>query len=294
MYDRRLDAVIASAELGSFSKAAMRLHISTTALVKQVNTFEGEFRLCLFDRSRRGVELTPTGRVFVEDARALVRQADDMLARAWGTGRGADAAVRLGVSILCPGQKVLDAWPRVHGLEPALKLELTPIGSVYDERLDVVGRLGEDVDLILTSYSPERWDGRCGVLSLGEAPLAIDVPRLSAVAAREALELADLAGTRVFVLRHTNPATDALREELLAVPGVEVVDVDDYDLALFNEVAERGGALVTSGAWSGLHPMLVTVPLAQRRLAACALLYPLDPTPSVERFLDAYRSVLGS
>ena len=292
MYDRRLDAIIASAELGSFSKAAEQLHISTTALVKQVNTFEGEFRLCLFERSRRGVELTPTGKVFVEDARALVRQADDMLARAWGAGHGEGAAVRLGVSILCPGQKVLDAWPRIHELEHALKLELTPIGSIYDERLDIVGRLGEDVDLILTSYSPERWDGRCGVLPLGEVALAIDVPRMSPLAGREALELADLAGTRVFILRHTNPATDALRADLGEVPGVEVVDVDDYDLALFNEVAEDGGALVTSGAWSGLHPMLVTVPLARPRNAECTLLHPLNPTPAVEHFLNAYQSLL--
>ena len=292
MYDRRLDAIIASAELGSFSKAAERLHISTTALVKQVNTFEGEFRLCLFERSRRGVELTPTGKVFVEDARALVRQADDMLARAWGVGHGEGAAVRLGVSILCPGQKVLDTWPRIHEFDPSLKLELVPIGSIYDERLDIVGRLGEDVDLILTSYSPERWDGRCSVLSLGEVPLAIDVPRMSPLAGCEALELTDLAGTRVFILRHTNRATDALRTELDGVPGVEVVDVDDYDLTLFNDVAEGGGALVTSGAWSGLHPMLVTVPLAHPRLAECTLLYPLNPAPAVSRFLDAYRSLL--
>ena len=40
MYDRRLDAIVAAAELGSFSKAAERLSISTPALVKQVTTFE--------------------------------------------------------------------------------------------------------------------------------------------------------------------------------------------------------------------------------------------------------------
>lgn len=34
MYDRRLDAIVAAAELGSFSKAAEKLSISTPALVK--------------------------------------------------------------------------------------------------------------------------------------------------------------------------------------------------------------------------------------------------------------------
>ncbi len=41
--------------------------------------------------------------------------------------------------------------------------------------------------------------------------------------------------------------------------GLEVIDVDRYDLGLFNECAEKVGVLVTSGAWSGLHPGLVTV-----------------------------------
>lgn len=41
--------------------------------------------------------------------------------------------------------------------------------------------------------------------------------------------------------------------------GLEVIDVDRYDLGLFNECAESGGVLVISGAWSGLHPGLVTV-----------------------------------
>ena len=37
MYDRRLDAIVSAADLGSFSRAAERLCVSTPALVKQVS-----------------------------------------------------------------------------------------------------------------------------------------------------------------------------------------------------------------------------------------------------------------
>ena len=48
VYDRRLDAISAAAELGSFSRAAAKLRVSTPALVKQVSGFEAEFGITLF------------------------------------------------------------------------------------------------------------------------------------------------------------------------------------------------------------------------------------------------------
>lgn len=51
VYDRRLEAISAAAELGSFSRAAAKLRVSTPALVKQVSGFEAEFGITLFERS---------------------------------------------------------------------------------------------------------------------------------------------------------------------------------------------------------------------------------------------------
>ena len=74
MYDRRLDAIVAAAELGSFSKAAEKLSISTPALVKQVTTFEGEHGLTLFIRSHTGVRATEAGESIAEDARKIIAE----------------------------------------------------------------------------------------------------------------------------------------------------------------------------------------------------------------------------
>lgn len=69
VYDRRLEAISAAAELGSFSRAAAKLRVSTPALVKQVSGFEAEFGITLFERSHSGVKVTPAGALLV-DARA--------------------------------------------------------------------------------------------------------------------------------------------------------------------------------------------------------------------------------
>ena len=67
MYDRRLEAISAAAELGSFSRAAAKLRVSTPALVKQVSGFEAEFGITLFERSHSGVKVTPAGALLVDD-----------------------------------------------------------------------------------------------------------------------------------------------------------------------------------------------------------------------------------
>lgn len=76
VYDRRLEAISAAAELGSFSRAAAKLRVSTPALVKQVSGFEAEFGITLFERSHSGVKVTPAGALLVDDARSIMRQSE--------------------------------------------------------------------------------------------------------------------------------------------------------------------------------------------------------------------------
>ena len=58
MYNKHLETFICVAELGSFSKAAEALYISSTAVIKQINLLEQELNLKLFDRTHRGIILT--------------------------------------------------------------------------------------------------------------------------------------------------------------------------------------------------------------------------------------------
>ena len=86
---------------------------------------------------------------------------------------------------------------------------------------------------------------------------------------------------RLRVLRHGNDAMDSLRIDLLADGGVDVIDVDSFDFALFNEAEEKGDAVLTCGAWSGVHPAFVGVPFLCGREVPVFLHYPLEP-PQVQ------------
>lgn len=274
MYDRRLDAIVAAAELGSFSKAAERLSISTPALVKQVTTFEREFGVVAFERTHTGVRPTAAGASLVEDARKIMGEVAAALWRA--RNLGGTASVRLGVSLMAPGRNTQALWPQVHELVPDLQLEIVTVGDLYDPKTTVMTRLGAEVDVVQTSYSTVRWGGMCRLLPLFSTPFSIDV----------------LRGRRVRMLRHANDATDHLRRVLKATEGIEVMDVQSFDFALFNDAAESGDVVVTSGAWSGVHPGFVGIELDCGIRVPCFLAYPRDPAPHVRRFVDALAQVI--
>lgn len=292
MYDRRLDAIVAAAELGSFSKAADRLNISTPALVKQVTTFEREHNIVLFERSHAGVATNEAGASLVEDARRIMAESASALQRARSLCGG--ASIRLGVSLMAPGKNTQALWPQVHALAPDLQLEIVSVGDLYDPRSTVMTRLGAEVDVVQTSYSTVRWGGTCRLLPIFSTPFSIDVLRTSPLARKRTISIEDLRGLRVRMLRHANDATDHLRRVLKATDGVEVVDMQTFDFALFNEAAEAGDVVVTSGAWSGVHPGFTGLELDCSIEVPCFLAYPREPAPHVQRFVDALAKVLES
>ena len=85
---------------------------------------------------------------------------------------------------------------------------------------------------------------------------------------------------------------DSLRIDLLADGGVDVIDVDSFDFALFNEAEEKGDAVLTCGAWSGVHPAFVGVPfLCGREVPVFAL--SARATLQVQKFVNAMAQLLN-
>lgn len=75
----QLQYVCAIVSTGSFSNAADIMHITQSALSKQVARLESELDLNLFDRSHRKVKLTRAGELFYQDAQTIIKQHGDMM-----------------------------------------------------------------------------------------------------------------------------------------------------------------------------------------------------------------------
>ena len=76
---RQLKAFVAIAEFGSFIEASERLYMSQPALSIAIRKLEECVGGVLFNRSPRGVQLTPEGKFFLPTARRLISDWDEAL-----------------------------------------------------------------------------------------------------------------------------------------------------------------------------------------------------------------------
>lgn len=75
----QLECFIHILEQKSFTKAALEVSSSQSALSKHISKLEDELNVRLFDRSRRTVSLTPAGRAFEPCARKMLEDYTEML-----------------------------------------------------------------------------------------------------------------------------------------------------------------------------------------------------------------------
>ncbi|WP_404297859.1 LysR family transcriptional regulator [Halomonas sp.] len=77
MDTQSLQAFLAVAENGSFSRAAEQLHLTQPAVSKRIAVLETQIDARLFDRIGRGISLTEAGRLLLPRARQILVMVDD-------------------------------------------------------------------------------------------------------------------------------------------------------------------------------------------------------------------------
>lgn len=172
-----LNAFIAIAELGSFSEAAERLHLTQPAVSKRIASLEQQLSVRLFDRLGREVSLTEAGRALLPRAYQILNVLDDT--RRALTNLNGEISGRLtlatshhiGLHRLPP---LLRAFTRTHP-QVALDIQFLDSEVAYEEVLH--GR----AELAVITLAPETrepvhavavWNDPLDFVAAPEHPLA--------------------------------------------------------------------------------------------------------------------------
>lgn len=70
----QLEYFVAAAESLNFTKAAEKYYVSQTAVTQQIKLLEARLHVTLFERGNRRVRLTEAGKIYLEEARVILRQ----------------------------------------------------------------------------------------------------------------------------------------------------------------------------------------------------------------------------
>lgn len=101
---------------GGFNRAAAHLHIAQSALSRHVQQLEADLGVNLFERSGRGVQLTPAGEILAQRVDSLLRQfrqtRDELVAKA-DIPRG-ELAIGLPPSMQAIGTRLLAEYRNAH------------------------------------------------------------------------------------------------------------------------------------------------------------------------------------
>ena len=158
---RHLRYFLAVAEAGSFSRAADRLGISQPSVSQQMRDLETGLRVPLFQRRGKRILLTPSGLIFQEHARAVLRQLENFMQELNSEPGQLRGALHLGVVPVLNVPLV----PTLLGLfiadHPAISVIVEEISSTEIETALEEGRM--DVGLgFLTRHSPNlRYERLC-------------------------------------------------------------------------------------------------------------------------------------
>ncbi len=92
----QLRFAVATADAKSFSRAAAALNVKQITLSRKVQQLEDRLGVKLFERSTRGAEITENGRPFIEQARRIITDVDNLRTTARNVSYGLQGRIAVG------------------------------------------------------------------------------------------------------------------------------------------------------------------------------------------------------
>jgi DNA-binding transcriptional LysR family regulator len=282
---------LASAEHGSFRRAAAALNVQQSTVSRGVRSLEDRVKAKLFERDHSGIRPTPAGNRFLEEATLGFDYLTRALERAEALQRGDHGELTVGVSV--PFSVLGDVFELFRAGHGGVSVELVESTSGASPAL--VQQRAIDVAFV----GKHHGNGTVQSLHLRDERMMAVLPKSHPLAGARKVNFEDLSHER-FILAVTGVGPDL--EEHLAKrltksgvePRVQLHRVGQCNL--INMVALGFGVTIVIGtppraATDGV----VVVPLAGRNvLSLHAVWMETNPNPALKALLDIARAAIGS
>jgi LysR family transcriptional regulator, hca operon transcriptional activator len=255
---RHLRYFIAVAEEGSLTVAAeKRLHTAQPSLSRQIRDLEYEVGVPLLTRSVHGVELTASGRAFLDHARLALTQSEAAIEAARRAAQPAKQVFAMGFTT---GQEV-DWLPRATSL---LRGELAniEIRVSSDHSATLVNELVQgklDIAIVRAEKIPE-----IEIKVIAQEPLVAILPSDHKLARLKTIDVRDFADETYIGISKVPRVLRALISGYLAQKKIELTpsfEIDNYAMAVSLVASTRGVALLPASARHFLPWSVVSRPL---------------------------------
>jgi DNA-binding transcriptional LysR family regulator len=262
---RHLRYFVAVAEEENISKAALKLHVSQPGVSRQIHDLEDELGFQLFERSAKAVRLTAAGRVFLDEARAVLKRAGEAVEKARTAAAGVAGQINIGyapsltVKILPPAlRNFQERFPNVRAVLHDLSTE------------EMLAQLGEDkLQVALTVQPPAKALRGFQFEELARYPVRLAVAPGHSLAKSKSVSMQQIVDEPLIAYsRNHYPEYHVMVEKLFAAIGRKPRMSGEHD-SVTSLIAA-----IESGHGSALVPECLTCMVGTR-----LRLIPLVPAP---------------
>lgn len=290
MFNDYLKSFIRVAETGSITAASKNLYLSPTGLMKQLNHLENSLGFKLFIRSHKGLRLTPAGRSFYEDAKFLVRSAQESIDHARQIQNHNRFFLRIASSLMNQDPLFANLLQQLQSHDPRFHFSIMLFDDLHHGYLDVLNHLGRGTDLVASVIGMSNYSAEIGKTAvIGKTPLCVAMNVNNPLAKKEKLEMQDLQEKNIYVpWLGDSSICDQVRQDLKG-QGLRINwhPTKTYDLSLFNKCANSNYLLLTPPQWVNAHPLLKAFSVNWPYQLGLGFTYSKQPTEGVKKFIHA-------
>jgi len=241
---RHLRYFVAVAEEQNVTRAAARLHVSQPPLSRQIRDLEEELGVALFEHSAKAIRLTEAGRVFLSEAQAVLRRAEEAVQTAKAVASGQRGEIHVGYAPSLTVEVLPRALRAFQEARPGVRVRLHDLST--EEMLRDLRQRRLHVALLIQPVA-KALNGLV-FEELRRYAVCVAVHPSHPLARARKIGLAQLAGERLIVYtREDYPEYHAWLSELFAPlkRGPQIAEEHDSSTSLVAAVeAGRGVALV--------------------------------------------------
>ncbi len=286
MTTKQIDYCIELAHTLNFSRAADHMFVSQPTFSYQIKLLEDEIGFALFERSGKGVSLTPAGAQFVT---FLAGMRED-LKRAVEQGQNFSAKYQDSISISLMVRQAVCFLPEAIRLFSETNPEVQ-IKPVFRYENGVESFLRSEADVLFSLKEQTRQIPGIAVHDLFESRVYLIADRNDPLASKNLIRAEDLYGRTLMVGGGSPSALKAVQHRLIASGRIEYFNSPDHDTTLTNIAAGRGVCLAP-GFLNDHSGQFAWIPFDCSESFSCVLCtHKDDRRPSLKEFLTTLQTL---